>query len=141
MKTRRFAVALCLALSVSCGKARHIGVQADFAYSTILFAIDDAQIHACNPAPAPGLSEALCSRLNAAIKHGLDDGKALTQALQASPRDGVVPQNLADVLADLNNFSQILNEAKASPSFGGIAEKVAEANAKLIALLKQLAGG
>lgn len=137
---RKLVLLVALLAAASCAKAKHIAVQVDVAYSTTLFAIDDAQWKACHPTPVD-LTQAICDRLDPAIKHALEDGQALTRALQAAPRDGVVPQNLPDLLANLNSFQQILNEAKASPTVSNLASKVSMANSQLIALLKRLAGG
>jgi len=123
----------------SCAKARHIAVLGDVAFSQAVFALDDAELAACQNKT---LTPAQCDALNPPIKQALIDVKAVTAAIQAAPKSGVVPLSLPELMKDLTGVQAVL--ASFGAADGHLMDLVAKANAALnqaIALLRAIAGG
>lgn len=135
---KRWIVLFALTLSACAGSARHIAVVADQTIAQSVFAIDDAEFEACK---AKVLSEAKCAQLNPIIKQALLDVKALTAAIQQTPKDAPLPKSLPALLTSLNQINDVVAALGDGPQFAGLSAKVRAANQKVIALLTQFAGG
>lgn len=133
-----FSLAVALsALAGACAHARHIAVQVDATVSTAIFAVDDAEFAACQ---AHVITQAQCDALNPKIKAALVDVKAVTAALQATPKTGTVPKTLPDLILTLRSVQAIALALPPSPATDGITSKVNTALDAAIALLSKIAG-
>lgn len=139
---RLTAIGLALVALVSlaaCAGTRHVAVVADATFANAVFALDDAEFTACQ---MKRLTEAQCAALNPVIKRALEHVKAVTAALQATPKDGALPKDLPDLLQDLSDVRAALQPlAAVDGALGDLAAKAGIANNRAIALLKTLAGG
>lgn len=137
---KAFLVMLCLSVTtVSCAKARHIAVAGDVAFSQAVFALDDAELAACQ---SKMLTQTQCDALNPKIRQALVDVKAVTAAIQTAPKSGVVPISLPDLLKDLTDTQAILAPiAAAGGPLGDLGTKATTAVNQAIALLRLIAGG
>jgi hypothetical protein len=133
------ALALGAASSACAGTARHVAVVADASIAQAVFALDDAEYAACHQQHV--LSAEQCAKLDPIIKKALVDVKALTAALQAAPKDGQLPSTLPALLKDLNDIGAVIDALGAGPTFSGLAAKARQANATILGLLTQFAGG
>jgi hypothetical protein len=134
------AIALAGAAAASCGgKVRHVAVVADASIAQVVFALDDAEYEACHQNHV--LSADQCAKLDPVIKKALLDMKALTLALQATPKDGPLPATLPALLKDLNDIGAVIDSLGAGPTFSALASKARQANASVLGLLTQFAGG
>lgn len=125
--------------TAACAKPRHIAVAADVTLSSVVFALDDAQWQACHETHV--ISAEACIPLDAAVKKALLDVKALTAAIQATPKDGQVPVSLPALLADLAAVRKIVDALGTGPAFVGLSTKVNAANDTVVGLLTKFAGG
>lgn len=133
-------VTLFLALGVAgCAKARHVAVLGDVAFSQAVFALDDAELAACQNHT---LRPQQCDELNPKIRQALIDVKAVTAAIQASPKSGVVPTSLPDLLKDLTDAQAVIAPlAAAGGPLADLGQKSTNAINQAIALLRAIAGG
>ncbi len=139
---RTFASSLLVLALLASGcsaKARHVAVVADQTIAEVVFALDDAEFLACHQQHV--LSAEQCGRLDPLIKKALLDVKALTTALQATPKDGPIPTTLPALLKDLNDLGAVIDALGAGPEFTDLAAKARLANARIIGLLQQFSGG
>jgi hypothetical protein len=120
-----------------CATAQQLIIKADMAYATSVFALDDAEYAACHSG-IPTLGPAECAILDPQIAQSLKDVQSVTKAIQLFPT--IVPKDLSTLLADLNNVQSALLQLQQVPVVQSLAAKTADANAKAIALLKQLTG-
>lgn len=140
MKARYFNTLLLgtVVLAAACATVQQLAIKADMAYSTAVFALDDAEFAACHPVPAPPLTTDLCGPLDVKVVQALQDVKAVTVAIQTFPT--TVPTSLPALLSDLNSVQISLVGLEQNPLIMSLAAKTADANAKAIALLTQIAG-
>jgi hypothetical protein len=131
------AVLCAFTLGVSCAKARHVAVQVDATVATAIFAVDDAEFAACQ---AHTLSQAQCDALNPKIKAALEDVKAVTAALQATPNSGTVPKTLPQLVQTLRSVQAIALALPASDVTAGLITRINTALDAAIALLSKIAG-
>jgi hypothetical protein len=137
---QRFANTLLLVLTIawaSCATTQQLVIKADMAYSTAVFALDDAEWTVCHPVPPAAIADT-CTILDVHLVKALQDVKAVTLAIKAAPT--TVPTSLPALLTDLSSIQIELNAAAQIPAVTNLANRVAEANAKAIALLTQIAG-
>lgn len=127
-------VLLCV-LASACTSVRQVAIVADQSFATAVFALDDAEYQACQ---SKVLSEAQCTALDGPIKQALVDVKAVSQAIKASPKDGV-PVSLPALLRDLGDVQAVI--AAMAPVLPDISAKAYAANSKAIELLNKLIGG
>jgi hypothetical protein len=134
------ALAIAGALVAGCGgKVRHVAVVADASIAQVVFALDDAEYAACHQNHV--LSADQCAKLDPVIKKALLDVKALTVALQTAPKDGPLPATLPALLKDLNDIGAVIDSLGTGPTFTSLASKARQANASVLGLLTQFAGG
>src|SRR4051812_5646865 len=133
------AAVYAISLAAACGtKSYHAAVVVDQTLAQAVFAVDDAQWKACHElhtAPAD-----LCARLDPAVKTALLDVKALTAALQATPKDAPLPKSLPALLQSLSTVRGIVDALGTGPTFSSLAAKVNTANNAAVALLSQFVG-
>lgn len=138
---KRLVLALVVLVSLSgCAKARHVAVVADASFAAAVFAVDDAQFEACKTHVAP-FSVEVCASTGPKIKAALVDVKAVTAALQATPKDGQVPKNLPDLMKALTDVQAILSPLSPSLVKADVAAKVQSALTRAIAVLTLFTGG
>lgn len=125
--------------SVGCASARHVAVVADATFAQAVFAVDDAEFKACQTNVAP-FTPAVCDDLNPKIKQALLDVKAVTAAIQASPKNGSLPKDMPSLLTNLTAVQAIISPL--APSFikDDIANKIGYALRLAIAVLNGFAG-
>lgn len=121
------------------GKARHIAVVADQTVAQLVFALDDAEYQACHQQHV--LSADQCAKLDPVIKQALLDVKALTAALQSTPASGPLPKTLPALLKSLNDVGAVIDALGGGPQFADLATKARKADAAVVNLLTQFAGG
>lgn len=140
MKLRHFLLfnalgTLACVLVLGCASWRQAAIVADQAFSTTVFALDDAEYAACQ---AKVLTPAQCDSLNTPIKKALEDVKALTLAIKAAPASASVPKSLPDLLTDLGDVQAILMAFQnVAPD---LVSKASAANLAAVHLLAQIAG-
>lgn len=133
-------VVLALTVScVGCAKARHVAVLADATFAQAVFAVDDAEFKACETHVAPFTVE-VCAAANPKIKQALQDVKAVTLAIQASPSNGSVPKDLPSLLASLTDIQAILSPLSPSLIKDEIASKIQYAIRLAVAVLNSFVG-
>ena len=139
MFSRYLNVALLLGVVgiAACATTQQLVIKADIAYSTAVFALDDAEFSACHPTPPPAIADT-CAILDVHMVKALQDVKAVTTAIKAAPT--TLPTSLPELLTDLSSIQIELNAAAQIPAIANLANRTAEANAKAIALLTQIAG-
>lgn len=141
MKPLIAGLVLSLVLS-SCAHARHIAVVADATFATAVFSIDDTETQAC---AAQILTPAACAAAGPKILAALQDVKAVTLALQATPNNVAVPKNLPDLLTDLTSVQAILGPVVSAPnapsSLTTLAAQIQSAITQTIAVVKLFSGG
>ena len=139
MCNRYLNVALLLAVVglAACATTQQLVIKADIAYSTAVFALDDAEFSACHPTSPPAIADT-CTILDVHLVKALQDVKAVTTAIKAAPT--TVPTSLPALLTDLSSIQIELNAAAQIPAIATLANRTAEDNAKAIALLPQIAG-
>lgn len=139
MCSRYLNVALLLAVVgvAACATTQQLIIKADMAYATAVFALDDAEFAECHPTPPPAIADT-CTILDVHLVKALQDVKAVTTAIKAAPT--TVPTSLPALLTDLSSIQIELNAAAQIPAIANLANRTAEANAKAIALLTQIAG-
>ena len=138
-RLRWLAILVALSLGLSaCAHARHTAVLIDATVAQAVFALDDAELKACQTGV---LSQAQCDAVNPKIKQALLDVKALTESLQATPTDVAVPKNLPSLLAALTDIQAILGPTSQVPELKDVSAKANAAIAQAIAFLTTLAGG
>jgi hypothetical protein len=125
-------------LVAACATVQQAAIKADMAYSTAVFALDDAEWAGCHPLPVAPLTADLCAPLDVKVGQALLDVQAVTKAIQAFPV--TVPTSLAALLTDLNSIQLTLIGLEQTPLIMSIAAKTADANAKAIALLTKVKG-
>jgi hypothetical protein len=139
---KKFALCLMLSLSVSCAHARHLGVMADASFSAAVFAIDDAETAACQQHV---LSPETCAQADARIAAALQDVKAVTLALQATPKNVAVPKNIPDLLTDLTSLQGIVAPLANAPSapvqVQTLGQQITVALSQTIAVVRTFTGG
>jgi hypothetical protein len=135
--TLSLAVLLAFMLGAGCAKARHLAVQVDYTVASAVAAVDDAEFAAC---AAKAISQAQCDALNPKIKAALLDVKAVTAAIQATPKSGTVPKTLPDLIQTLRSVQAIALALPASDATSGVTSKVNIALDAAIALLSKIAG-
>lgn len=143
---QRFLLGLALAalLSTSCAKARHVAVQADQTFAAAVFALDDAEFTACQPAvvnTAAGLPQATCDALNPTIKQLLVDVKAVTRALRDTPHDAALPRNIPAILKGLADVQRVIGDLAPGPVKQRLVSAVTDGIDKAIAVLQQFITG
>jgi hypothetical protein len=140
MSRLRFGlIALALSLGLSaCAHARHTAVLVDATFAQAVFALDDARADACQKGV---LTPAQCDASKPKMKQALIDVKALTESIQATPKNVAVPKNLPDLLTALTDVQAILGPSSQVPQAAGVSAKASAAIAQAIALLKQFTGG
>jgi len=126
----------CVVFYAACATTQQLAIKADIAYSTAVFALDDAEWTACHTATPVVIPESTCVILDVQLKQALLDVQAVTLAIQAIPTK--VPTSLPALLTDLNSIQVELVAAEQIPVITALAAKVAIANADAIALLTQL---
>lgn len=137
-KVASLLIVCALALGVtSCAKARHVAVVTDQTLAAAIFAVDDAEYAACQ---AHVIAADKCAALNTPIKKALQDVKALTAALQATPANGKVPTSLPDLLQDLLDVSNVMNSLRQGPDLKPLVDKVQAAETKAVNQLAALTG-
>jgi hypothetical protein len=119
----------------ACASARHIAVAADVTIAQTVFAIDDAERAACQQHV---LTTEQCAKFDPVILKSLEDVKAVTASLQATPKLVAVPTTLPDLIADLATLQHM---AAPLASTGGLGMKINAALAKAAAILNSFAGG
>lgn len=127
---------LVLTLSIGCGAARHIAVQADASFAQSVFAIDDAATTACQ---TKVLTPAQCAAANPKIKQALTDVVAVSQAIKAAPKDLTLPKQLPDLLTDLTAIQGIV--APTATVTPDLTHKVEYAINQAILVVAKFAGG
>jgi hypothetical protein len=133
-------VLLALVPLLGCaGKARHTAVIVDQTVAQVVFALDDAEYQACHQTQT--LPVDTCAKLDPVIKQALLDVKALTAALQLAPKDGPLPKSLPALLKSLNDVGAVIDALGGGPQFAGLAAKARAADAAVVNLLTQFAGG
>ena len=139
MTTRTFTTFLLsfTLVMAGCATTQQLVIKADIAYSTAVFALDDAEFSACHPTPPPASADT-CTILDVHLVKALQDVKAVTTAIKAAPT--TIPTSLPALLTDLSSIQIELNAAAQIPAIANLANHTAEANAKAIALLTQIAG-
>ncbi len=135
MKYILLSLLLCLS---GCASAHHVAVVVDATLAQTVFSVDDAELAACQ---AHVLTDAKCAELNVPIKKALQDVKALTAALQATPSVGIVPASLSAVLSDLQLVNTILTALAQGPDIAPLVAKVQAAQQAVINQLAKLTGG
>ena len=123
--------------ATACATARHHAVQIDAAFAQAVFAVDDTQRELCRTAV---LTADACAASSPKILQALEHVRALTLAIQATPKDGTVPITLPNLLADLVAIQQIVEPFKTTTA-APLAAKVSEALVKAAAVLTAIAGG
>lgn len=122
----------------ACAKARHVAVVADATVAQAVFALDDAELAACQ---AHVLTEAQCAALNPLVKQALVDVRSVTAAIKASPATGKVPVDLPSLLKGLTDIQAIVGPLSAvGGPVGVLATKTKVALDQAIAVLTPLAG-
>lgn len=133
---------LLLVLPIAgCAHARHLAVVADASFAQAVFALDDAELQACSQQV---LTQAQCDAAGPKIRQALVDVKAVTQAIQATPKNVAVPKALPDLLADLTQVQAVLGPAGQIPQAVPVLGKVQSAIDQAIAILRlyaQFSGG
>lgn len=129
--------ALGAGLAVGCAKARHVAVQVDATVATAVFAVDDAELALCQNHV---LTPAQCDDFNPKIKAALQDVKAVTTAIQATPTNGTVPTSLPQLLQTLRTIQAISIALPPSDATSGLVQRVNTALDAAIALLSKIAG-
>jgi hypothetical protein len=138
-RLRWFVILVALSLGLSaCAHARHTAVVLDAAFAQTVFALDDAELAACQKGV---LTPVQCDAANVKIKQALVDVKALTESIQATPKNVAVPTNLPSLLTALTDLQAILGPSSQVPEVAAVSAKASAAIAQAIALLKQFAGG
>ena len=89
----------------ACAHARHAAVVVDLAFVQSVTALDDAELQACTQGI---LNPQQCADANPKIRRALEDARAVTAAVQATPKNVAVPKNLPDLLADLTEVQNII---------------------------------
>lgn len=140
---KRFVLPLVVAFFLTgCAHARHVAVVADVAFAQAVFAVDDAETAACQ---SHVMSEAACTAANPSIIKALQDVKAVTLALQATPKNVAVPKNLPDLLTDLTTAQAIVAPLANAPSAPAqvqtLGAKIQAAILQTIAVVKTFTGG
>ncbi len=132
---KQWMIGLAL-LGAACSTAtRQYAIVADQAFAITVFALDDAEYTACQQRV---MTPFQCASLNGPIKQALEDVKAVTLAIKATPV-GTVPASLPQLLKDLDDVQHVILALQVvAPE---IASKAAAANTAAISLLTQLAGG
>ena len=131
---KRFLFGLMLSLVVGgCAHARHIAVVADASFAQSVFALDDAELQACQQSI---LTPAQCAMANPKIKQALLDVVAVTKAIQATPNSVAMPAKLPDLLKDLTDAQAILAAASGLPQAAVVVGKAQNAVDQAIAVLK-----
>lgn len=134
MRTIVFSLlALALVVAGGCASARQIAIVADQSFATAVFALDDAAFQACQ---SKALADTQCAALNGPIKKALEDVKAVSLAIKASPTG--IPATLPTLLKDLQAVQDAIREA--GPILPSLGAHASDANQKAIALLTQLLG-
>lgn len=136
---KRTVLAITLLVTVACASTRHVLVQVDATFAQAVFAVDDAEFQACAARVAPFTAE-VCAAANPKIKQALVDVKAVTAALQATPKSGVVPKDLPSLIQNLNDVQGILLPLSQSVAKSDVTTKVQSALAKATAVLTAVAG-
>lgn len=131
------SVALAAGATVGCAKARHVAVQIDSTVSTVVFALDDAELAACQ---THALTQEQCDRLGPMIVSALKDVKTATAAIQAVPKNGQVPQSLPALIQTLRSVQMIALALPPSQVTDGLVAKTNTALDAAIALLSKIAG-
>jgi len=131
-------LSLLLCSCCGCATAHHAAVVVDATLASTVFAVDDAELTACQ---MHVLTDAKCAELNTPIKKALQDVKALTAALQATPNVGTVPASLSAVLQDLQTVDTILHALAQGPDIKPLVDKVQAAQQAVINQLAKLTGG
>lgn len=121
LKLFSLSIALMYFAGIACAHARHVAVVADATFARAVFAVDDAETKACQ---SGALSPATCALANPRIVAALQDVKALTLALQATPKNVAVPKNLPDLLADLTATQNIIGPIAGAPNAPAAAQSV-----------------
>lgn len=140
----RIVLALLMLVSMlvtlsACAGARHVFVQADAAFVLAVAAADDAEFKACETHIAPFTPE-VCAAANPKFKQALLDAQAVTAALQATPKNGVIPKDLPSLLANLTAAQAILVPLSPSLVKTDVGNKIQLALMKATAILTALAG-
>lgn len=127
---------------VGCAHARHIAVVADGAFARAVFAVDDAENAACQ---SHQLSSDACAAANPKIVAALQDVRAVSLALQQTPKNVAVPKNLPDLLADLTSVQAIIapiaSVPNAPPAVQSLGANIAAAITQTIAVVRTFTGG
>lgn len=144
MPVRRSLVAVVLASLLvgfglsACAKARHVAVVADATFAQSVFALDDAELSACQ---THVLTDTQCASLNPLLREALVDVKVVTAAIQASPSSGVVPSTLPGLLKSLEDIQAIVGPlSSAGGTLGVLASTTSTAMNQAIAVLSAIAG-
>lgn len=133
---KRLLLALTLiGLAPGCAASvRQYVIVADQAFAATVFALDDAEYAACQ---RQVLTAAQCQALNGPIRKALEDVKAVTLAIKATPK-GTIPTSLPRLLQDLDDVQNVIRAFQVvAPE---LATQAAAANTAAIRLLTQLAG-
>ena len=132
-----FSLSAVVGWGIGCATARHRAVIIDAAFAQAVFAVDDTQRELCRTAV---LTTEACAASSPKILQALEHVRALTSALQATPKDGTVPVTLPNLLEDLVAIQQIVEPFKTTTA-APLAAKVSEALVKAAAVLTAIAGG
>lgn len=133
------ALVAVVTLTAACAGARHIAVVADATFAASVFALDDAAFTACQ---TNRLSPERCQQIKPLMVGAVEHVKAVTAAIQATPKDTQVPKNLPDLLQDLADMRAILLPLAATDgTLGDLAAKAGIANNRALAFLKTVTGG
>lgn len=138
---KRLLLVLVLVAS-GCAHARHVAVIADVSFAQAVFAVDDAETSAC---ASKALAADICAAANPKIIAALQDVRAVTLALQKTPKNVAVPKNLPDLLSDLTGVQAIIaplsNVQGAPPAVQNVGQKIAAALTQTIAVVRTFTGG
>lgn len=143
MRLKHIVIGAALALTFGgCAHARHVAVVADASFATAIFALDDAELQACQQHV---LTQAQCDAANPKIKQALIDVRAVSLALQATPKNVAVPKSLPDLLTDLTQVQAILAPSAALGGQAALAASKAQTALDqaiaIVRLVAQATGG
>ena len=136
MRAAALAVVLGLSLVVSadCAKTRHLAVGADVVISQAVFALDDAELAAWQAHVVTDQQHVL---MNPKIKHALEDVRAISASIKASPQAGHIPASLPDLMQDLSDTLAVLQPLEGT-EIGALVRKAQFALNAAIAFLQSL---
>lgn len=130
-------MALAITISVgqaACARARHVAVVSAATYAQAVFALDDAEYNAWQ-AKTPQWTDADHANANPKLKRALEDVRAIGIALQNTPKGGMLPKSVPDLIQNLRDVEAIMKPLAPRPLPVGLATKATHALDVAIALL------